>query len=133
MFPLNFMFAGKHPRLWDLHHSLDVWHKARSLSKILLKAANDKEAASLKPWIPSIINPFWYSCQIANGNIEKSKDCWFDVVHHVCGEHTWSGSPFLHGPNTTSEPKQVQEKKSKPAEALRAVVLDKKFISNLDR
>ena len=133
MFALNFMFVGKHPRLRDLQHSLDVWHKAKSLSKMLHKAANDKEAAALKPWIPGIINHFWYSCQIANGDIEKLKDCWFGVVHHVRGEHTWSGSACLHGPNTTSEPKQVLQKKSKPAEALRAVVFDKKFISNLDR
>eukprot|EP00795_Rhopilema_esculentum_P016102 gene16102-7456_t len=123
---------GKYPRLQELQHSLDVWHKAKSLSKMLHKAAKDKEAAALKPWIPSIINHFWYSCQIANGDTEKLKDCWFGVVHHVCGEHTWSGSACLHGPSTSSEPKQVLEKKSKPAEALRAVVFDRKFLTNFE-
>ena len=99
---------------------------------MLHKAEKDKEAAALKPWIPSTINNFWYSCKIANGDTEKLKDCWFGVVHHVCREHTWSGSACLHGPSTSSEPKQVLEKKSKPAEALRAVVFDRKFLTNLE-
>ena len=64
------MFIEKHPRLRDLQHSLDVWHKAKSLGKMLHKAAKAKEAAALKPWIPSIIN-LSFQFQFSLTNIPK--------------------------------------------------------------
>ncbi len=125
-------YLEKHPRLKDLQHTLDVWHKGKSLGKMLHKTAKDKEHHDMKQWIPSIVNHFWYSCEISNGDVQTLKDCWFGVVHHVCGEHSWAGSACLHGPNTDSEPKQYLDKKSKAAEALRSVVFDKRFVANFE-
>eukprot|EP00112_Aurelia_sp_Birch-Aquarium-sp1_P016508 Seg3753.2 transcript_id=Seg3753.2/GoldUCD/mRNA.D3Y31 product="hypothetical protein" protein_id=Seg3753.2/GoldUCD/D3Y31 len=114
-------------------HSLDVWHKAKSLAKQLHKAAKGKDCEGLKEWIPSIVNHFWYSCQVANGDVQKLKDCWFGTVHHVCGEHKWSSSECMHGPLVTKEPKTFLCKTSKAAAALRSVVFDKKILANFER
>ena len=115
-----------------LFHSLDVWHKAKSLSKSLHKAAKAKGNEPLKIWIPAIINHFWYACQVSNGSPERLRDVWFGVVHHVCGEHEWAESACNHGPLSSEEPKTPLDKKSAAAEALRQVVFDKRFTSNLD-
>lgn len=85
----------------------------------------------LKAWIPSIVNHFWYSCEVAAGDPMKLKNTWFGVVHHVCGEHTWSESSCLHGPLVSEDPKVPLQKKSSAAEALRVVVFDKRFTNNL--
>ena len=126
------IFLGKHPELKKLMHSLDVWHKAKSLAKQLHKAAKGKDCEGLKEWIPCIVNHFWYSCQVANGDVKKLKDCWFGTVHHVCGEHKWSSSECMHGPLVTKEPKTFLCKTSKAAAALRSVVFDKKFLANFE-
>ena len=112
-------------------HSLDVCHKAKSLAKQLHKAAKGKDCEGLKEWIPCIVNHFWYSCQVANGDVEKLKDCWCGTVHFVCGEHKWSYSECMHGPLVMKEPKSFLCNTSKAAAALRSVVFDKNFVQIL--
>ena len=112
-------------------HSLDVWHCAKSILKNLHKKANSKGNECLKEWIDGIINHFWYSCAQSNGNAEKLKECWFGVVHHVCGEHEWGLSSCNHGPLVESEPKTYLKKGGEAAEALRQVVHDKKLVQKL--
>eukprot|EP00112_Aurelia_sp_Birch-Aquarium-sp1_P012866 Seg2710.2 transcript_id=Seg2710.2/GoldUCD/mRNA.D3Y31 product="hypothetical protein" protein_id=Seg2710.2/GoldUCD/D3Y31 len=130
-FIIAIYFAAAHPELGKLSHSLDIWHKAKKLSKNLHAAAKDKDATSLKPWIDSVVNHFWYSCELAKGDVAKLKDSWFGVVHHVCNEHEWAESQCKHGPLTELEPKTYLSKNSKALEKLRSVVFDPKFISNL--
>lgn len=113
-------------------HSLDIWHKAKSLSKRLHKAAKEKDGKELKPWIEGIVNHFWFSCEVSAGDVEKLKDVWFGVIHHVCNEHVWVESQCLHGPLETKEPKTFLDKTSKSVEKLRSVVFDPKFLSNIE-
>lgn len=124
-------FSAAHPELAKLLHSLDVWHKAKKLSKNLSSAAKDKDGKELKPWVEGIRNHFWYSCQVANGDVEKLKDSWFGVVHHVCNEHEWVESQCMHGPLTETEPKTFLSKNSKAHENLKSVVFDSKFLANV--
>ena len=120
-----------HPELSKLKHCLDVWHAAKNMSKKLHKAAQDKDAKALKPWIVGIVNHFWFACEVSNGDAEKLKDVWIGVLHHVCNEHTWAESECLHGPLSSTEPKVFLTKNSVALEKLRSVVLDQKLLSNL--
>ncbi len=112
-------------------HSLDVWHKAKKLSKNLSNAAKDKDGKELKPWVEGIRNHFWYSCQVANGHVTKLKDSWFGVVHHVCNEHRWADSQCMHGPLMEIEPKTFLCKNAKSHENLKSVAFDSKLLANI--
>ena len=63
-----------HPEAYaKLFHSLDVWHKSKSIRKSLSKVCKAKENEDLIEWIEPIINHFWYCAQTCNGNLEKLK------------------------------------------------------------
>ena len=49
-----------HPQLSSLVHSLDTWHKAKSLRKALSAAAKSKEGEALTEWLEPITNHFWH-------------------------------------------------------------------------
>ncbi|XP_067027401.1 uncharacterized protein [Acropora muricata] len=48
----------------DGFHSLDVWHKAKSIRKNLLKVSNVKETNKIAKWSEKSIKHFWYFCGI---------------------------------------------------------------------
>lgn len=57
---------------------------------------------------------------------------WFGVLHHVVGEHEWHDGQCSHGPLTSAETgKPLIAKDSKAMEALRKVVMDKRWIESL--
>ena len=57
---------------------------------------------------------------------------WFGVLHHVVGGHEWHDGQCSHGPLTAAEfGKPLIAKYSKAMEALRKVVLDKRWIESL--
>ncbi len=114
-----------------LQHSLDIWHKAKKLTKMLHGAGKDKNIEEYKVWIDSIMNHFWYSCASAKGDVEKLKRTWIGVLHHICGEHSWAESECSHGPLVDKEPKKKLKKGSPEFEKVQSVVLDRKFCSNL--
>ena len=59
------------------------------------------------------------------------QDAWFGVLHHVCGEHSWAGGQCKHDPDAVAnQSKTYLQKSSKAMAALRAVVLDKKWMSH---
>ncbi|PFX12302.1 hypothetical protein AWC38_SpisGene23764 [Stylophora pistillata] len=100
----------KFPQL-ELLHSLDIWHKAKKLSKCIHQAARVKGCESLKEWIDDIVSHFWFCYQNCEGRVEG--EC-------------------RHSPEETpSNGKTYLKKSSKALSALRKVVLDKKWLSNL--
>lgn len=63
-----------HPKAYaKLFHSLDVWHKSKSIRKALAKVCKAKENEGLIEWIEPIINHFWCCIETCNGNIEMLK------------------------------------------------------------
>lgn len=130
---LHILISAAHPELENLHHSLDIWHKAKKLNKTLHKASQDKAAKEIKPWIEGVVNHFWHCCRIAEGDVQKLKSSWLGVVHHVCDEHSWAESECHHGPLVESEPKKFLTKDCQALEKLRSVVFDARFLANLDR
>lgn len=79
-----------------LFHSLDVWHKAKSIRKSIQKVASTKGNDKVGKWSNQIINHFWHCCSIAskcedtNQALEAMKDKWLSLMHHVCNEHEWT-------------------------------------------
>ena len=65
--------TGKYPALYDLVHSLDVWHKAKALQKALLNTAKISGNESIKPWINSIANHFWHCSHSCNRDLAQLK------------------------------------------------------------
>lgn len=57
---------------------------------------------------------------------------WFGVLHHLVGEHEWHDGQCSHGPLTAAENgKPILDKGSKAMEALRKVIMDKRWVESL--
>ncbi|XP_061191774.1 uncharacterized protein LOC133200021 [Saccostrea echinata] len=120
-------------------HSHDIWHAAKNLGKKLISAGQEKSCKDLQKWSKDIVNHFWYICKTAN-ILDEFMGMWVGVLHHVVGEHEWllpysdSGvAACAHDP-LTGEPrgdKEYMVKGSPAHEALRKVILDKRFMNNI--
>ena len=65
---------NSHPEFYNkLFHSLDVWHKSKSLRKAMAKICKKKETEDLKQWVEPIINHFWHCSQNCNLDLKKFK------------------------------------------------------------
>ena len=62
-----------HPQLTRLVHSLDTWHKAKSLRKALTVASKTKEGEALAEWVQPIVNHFWHCSQTCDDDLQKLK------------------------------------------------------------
>lgn len=89
----------------------------------------------VKVWNLQINNTVYLvsnECQVRLLWIIHLQEVWFGVLHHVCGDHKWAEGECKHFPEETpSNGKTYLKKSSKPLAALRKVVLDKKWLSNL--
>lgn len=57
---------------------------------------------------------------------------WLGVLHHLVGEHEWHDGQCSHGPLTAAENgKPLLDKGSKAMEALRKVIMDKRWVESL--
>ena len=57
---------------------------------------------------------------------------WFGVLHHLVGEREWHDGQCSHGPLTAAENgKPILDKGSKAMEALRKVIMDKRWVESL--
>ncbi|XP_066929688.1 uncharacterized protein [Clytia hemisphaerica] len=122
----------QYPSLSKLAHSLDTWHKAKSLRKALSAAGKTKEGEPLSVWAEPIVNHFWHCCQNCNTDLDKLKDMWLGVLHHVCGEHVWATGECSHGElHKDDEKKTPLAKDSKAMELLRKIALDRTFVNHL--
>ncbi|KAM7427403.1 hypothetical protein ABFA07_021457 [Porites harrisoni] len=86
-----------------IFHSLDVWHKAKSIRKCINKIGSAKNMEKVSQWADHIINHFWYCCEMASKEtssdeeaLRKMKDKWIGLLHHVCNDHDWPGGSCDH-------------------------------------
>ena len=57
---------------------------------------------------------------------------WFGVLHHLVGEHERHDGQCSHGPLTAAENgKPILDKGSKAMEALRKVIMEKRWVESL--
>ena len=119
-------------KLAQLFHSLDIWHKSAKLSKALSEASKIKGCEYLAEWIAPIRNHFWHCYEASNGDLERLKDIWLGITHHVQGEHKWVDGECSHGPLAESDQTRPVLKEDSPAfEALKKIVYDPRWLKSL--
>ena len=62
-----------HQHMGDIHQSLDVWHKSKSLRKAFVKVAALRTNAAMKEWITPIVNHFRYCSRTCGGDMNVLK------------------------------------------------------------
>ncbi|XP_078020968.1 uncharacterized protein LOC117272855 [Epinephelus lanceolatus] len=119
----------------DIHHEFDPWHK--SVKKKLVTASNKKDNKDLQPWVKSIINHLYWSCESCKGDQEECVHWWKSLLHHICGVHRWEENGVEH---TCHHPPltEVQQRRRKwikadspPFQALKAIVMDRNLLQDL--
>ncbi|XP_068739095.1 uncharacterized protein [Montipora capricornis] len=88
----------------EVFHSLDVWHKSKSIRKCLAKIGQAKSMSKIKAWSDAIIKHFWYCCCVCKQSESTSdeealkvmKDKWIGLLHHVCDSHVWLSGKCDH-------------------------------------
>ncbi|KAL0964117.1 hypothetical protein UPYG_G00319080 [Umbra pygmaea] len=118
---------GKYKAL-GIHHSLDMWHGAKNLSKKIAAAAKIKGQSILFNWLKDIVNHFWWCCKTADTRVQFLA-LWVGILHHVCNIHTWTMGSCQHGP---LESEQMQgkmwiQRDSQCHKALVDIVLNKRW------
>ena len=121
----------------DIRHQFDVWHVSKNIKKKLSKKSQISGCQALAPWIKSIINHFWWSCQSCNGNYVELVEKWKSVLNHIKNNHRWNGNQVFkkcnHGklrPEDRNEIAWLTED-SQAYKALEEVVLNKILIADL--
>ncbi|KAK7130436.1 hypothetical protein R3I93_019927 [Phoxinus phoxinus] len=123
---------GKY-KAWGIHHLLDIWHAAKSLSKKLRRAGSIKNQTGIMVWIKDIVNHFWY-CSKQAANEEHFKMMWVGVLHHVSNEHSWASGFCEHEPlEEGSENKPWIIAGSAAHQALTAIVLEKRWLTQVKK
>ncbi|XP_052395616.1 uncharacterized protein LOC127943302 [Carassius gibelio] len=110
-----------------VHHTLDVWHGSKNLSKKIHAAGQQKGCAILQMWNKDICNHFWYCCKTAD-TYEEFIDMCVGVLHHVTGEHTWALGECKHGPLLDDRDKELIESGSVAHERLAEIILDERWL-----
>ncbi|XP_044171163.1 uncharacterized protein LOC114950456 isoform X4 [Acropora millepora] len=123
----------------DVFHSLDIWHKAKSIKKCISKVGSTKGMEKIKKWSEHIIRHFWYCCstvsQIEPQNDEvalgQMKEMWISVLHHVCDQHEWLCGKCSHG-ELPSEERELPwfDRRDKDFEALQAIILEPSLLDS---
>ncbi|XP_041952905.1 uncharacterized protein LOC121712884 isoform X3 [Alosa sapidissima] len=115
-----------------IHHSLDMWHGAKNLSKKMSEAALVKDQTVLLHWLKDIISDFWWCCKTAD-SYEEFLQLWIGVVHHVCNEHKWAMGVCKHGPLPADTDKTWIERDSKAHKALVEIILRKRWLKDVHK
>ncbi|XP_065109924.1 uncharacterized protein [Paramisgurnus dabryanus] len=115
-----------------VHHSLDVWHGAKNLSKRILAASQQKQCSILLLWSKDICNHFWYCCKMAD-NYDTFFDMWIGLLHHVTGEHSWALGSCHHGPLTETRERNWIESNYVAHQKLTELVLDARWLKDIPK
>ncbi|XP_030268504.1 uncharacterized protein LOC115579134 [Sparus aurata] len=116
---------GRYKEL-KIHHSLDVWHGAKNLSKKIAVAGKLKGQSILLHWLRDVVNHFWWCCKTAD-TFQQFLALWIGVLHHVCNHHTWETGSCQHDHLEDTQGKQWIERDSQSHKALVNIVLNKRW------
>ncbi|XP_062380313.1 uncharacterized protein LOC134068643 [Sardina pilchardus] len=122
---------GKYKEL-GIHHSLDIWHGAKNLSKKIAAAGKLKGQSILLHWLKDVVNHFWWCCKTAD-TFQQFLALWIGVLHHVCNQHTWATGSCQHDHLEDTHGKQWIERDSQSHKALVSIVLNKRWQKNVHK
>ena len=78
----------------DTEVSFDVWHMAKNLASHLRTAA--KSHPKIGSWHRAIVNHFWFSCKIAEGDPDLAVKMFHSCLFHVANIHNWKFRRTIH-------------------------------------
>ncbi|EDO40388.1 predicted protein [Nematostella vectensis] len=120
-----------------IFHSLDVWHKAKSIRKCLLKVSNTRENGKVGKWTDHIIRYFWHCCSVCGEGtstdeeaLERLKNQWISLLHHVCNTHEWPTGKCHHGDLPDEHELPWFDRRDKDFQALQKVILEPSLLDS---
>ncbi|CAB4019259.1 Hypothetical predicted protein [Paramuricea clavata] len=130
----NCVYTLMHEELdYVLHvEVVDVCH-AQLKSVVMEKVGlvRQKKNEILKAWVAPIQNHFWHCVKNCGGDLKNLKTDWVHVLKHVANIHSWYNGQCSHGPLDDVSEREWINKDSAPMQALRNIVLNKKFLKSL--
>ncbi len=76
-------------------HFYDIWHIAKSIIKMVLKASKDKTCGILKNWTKAIkTHLYWCATSTKPGFGDLIVAKWKSFLRHVCNKHTDHPEPM---------------------------------------
>jgi len=70
-------------------HFYDIWHIARSITKVLLKASKEKGCEAISPWIKPIRNHlYWCATSTKSGFGALISAKWLSFLRHMANKHS---------------------------------------------
>ena len=122
----------------DIDHQYDVWHISKSVIKKLTQLGKAKGCSNLLPWIRPVANHLWWSLKSCNGQAKTLREKWISIIYHTINVHSWENATSFgkceHKLSLEeSQRKQLLKKCSSAHDALRAVVLNKQLLKDLDK
>ncbi|XP_052691954.1 uncharacterized protein LOC128169991, partial [Crassostrea angulata] len=115
-----------------IHHSLEMWHKAKKLAVTLADITKKSACRQLLPWIRPIINHFWWSCSTCKGSVDTLLKRWMAILHHINNRHIWPGGRCRHPEGVTEiENKKWLERDSEAFKQLRKVVTNREWCGTM--
>lgn len=113
----------------QLHHSLDMWHKAEAGSN---SGRYHKEIRLLTALAMDSTNYFWWSCSTCKGNVDSLLKRWMAILHHINNKHIWPGGRCRHPEGVTKiENKKWLERESEAFKHLRKVVTNREWCGTM--
>ncbi|KAH3843922.1 hypothetical protein DPMN_117457 [Dreissena polymorpha] len=112
-------------------HSFDMWHGGKNFGRKLAGVAAEAKNKELRPWVPDIVNHFWYSCSSCDGDADLLEDKLVGILHHVVDDHVFPLGECEHGELQEDPSKPYIESGSPAHIALTKAVMDARFINNL--
>ncbi|KAG8008841.1 hypothetical protein GBF38_010482 [Nibea albiflora] len=116
----------------EIHHSLDVWHGAKSLAKKISAAAKKKGQSILLTWLKDIVNHFWWCCKTAD-TTQQFLTLWVSIIHHICNIHTWSKGSCHHGHLEDTRGRSWIQKGTRCHKALLEIVVNKRWLKDIHK
>ncbi|XP_077065699.1 uncharacterized protein LOC143718569 [Siphateles boraxobius] len=131
---ISALFHPKTGKLKDkgIHHSLDVWHGSKNLSRRLTTVGQQKGCSIIHEWCRDICNHFWHCCMKAR-DYNEFFDMWAGLLHHVTGVHSWALGFCHHGPLVEQREKHLIDPNSVAHQRLSEVVLDARWLKNIPK
>ncbi|XP_048588067.1 uncharacterized protein LOC5512102 [Nematostella vectensis] len=115
----------------------DVWHKAKSIRKCLLKVHNTRENGKVGKWTDHIIRHFWHCCSVCGEGtstdeeaLERLKNQWISLLHHVCNTHEWPTGKCHHGDLPDEHELPWFDRRDKDFQALQKVILEPSLLDS---
>lgn len=123
----------------EINHQFDVWHFIKNIIKRLTTKAKLKSCSELTAWISSIKNHMWWCIQNCGGDVQRLREMWLSILHHIQNKHRWSGGQSklftrcAHKPlsNEAEEESAWLDPKSEAFKALSAIISDKRVLDAL--